>query len=96
MINYSHRYNHYGVRNVMFNNNLTEADCSRCNELETWDHVIKCPKTRELQKEFIKDTTLEIIKINKGKINEEEILDMIEDIVVYLQNRDLEEYKTNQ
>ena len=84
MITCSYRYNHYGVRNAMFNNNLIEVDYPRCNELETWDHMIKYPKIRELQKEFIKDTTLEMIKINKGKINKEEILDMIEDIVIYL------------
>ena len=96
MIACSHGYNHYGIRNVIFNNNLTDVDCPRYNELEIQDYVIKYAKIRELQKEFIKDTTLETIKINKGKINEEEILDMIEDIVIYLQNGDPEEYETNQ
>jgi len=77
MITCSHGYNHYRIRNKMLNNNLIEADCPRYNESKTWDHVIKYPKTRELQKKFIKDTTLEMIKINKSKINEEKILDMI-------------------
>ena len=36
-----------------------------------------------------------MVKKNKGKINIEEILDILEDIANYLQNRDTDEYEMN-
>ena len=95
IITCSHGYNYYSMRNEIINQSLIDSECPRCNKLEIWDHVIKCPTTKELQWEFIKETAKEMIKKNKGEINVEEILDMLEGIVNYLQNGDPDEYETN-
>ena len=95
MITCSYRYNHYDVRNAMINQNLIDSECPQCNKLEIWDYIIKYPITKELQQEFIKKIAKEMIKKNKGKINVEEILDMLEDIANYLQNGDPDEYEMN-
>ena len=71
-------------------------DCPRCSEPETWDHVVKCSKTIEIRKEYILNLTKELLKIKDGQVETNEILDMVEDIMVYLENRDAEEYKTTQ
>ena len=34
MIKYSHRYNHYGLRNALINNNIIGVKCSRCSKVE--------------------------------------------------------------
>ena len=41
---------------------------------------------RELEREFAKETTCELIKKNEEKLNAEEILEMIESTVEYLWN----------
>ena len=42
MIKCAHRFNHYGLREAIINNNMVESICPQCEEVETWDHVIKC------------------------------------------------------
>ena len=50
----THRHSHYGLRDTLINNNVVEERYLRCNNVETWDHVVKCPHTIEIRKEFIK------------------------------------------
>ena len=45
MLKYSYRFNHYGLRDSMFNDNMVEAYCPRCKSIETWDHAVRCPRT---------------------------------------------------
>ena len=91
-----HGYNQYGVRDAMINGRLTDMECPRCNEIETWDHVIKCRSVRHMQREFIKNLTIDLVKENKARIDEEKILNLIEDIVVYFEDGDEDEYESSQ
>ena len=45
--------NYYGIRNALINDDLIEKECLRCNAIETWDHIVRCPKVRSKQREFI-------------------------------------------
>jgi len=95
VIKCAYRYNQYRVRDAMINGKLTGMECPRCNEDEMWDHVIKCRAVRHMQRQFIKNLVKELLKVNKRKVDEEIVLDMIEDIVVYFDNGDEEEYTTS-
>ena len=37
----AHGFNHYGLRDSLMNKNIIDAHCTRCQEVETWDHVTK-------------------------------------------------------
>ena len=80
----------------MINKKNTGDDCPRCSQPETWDHVVKCSKTIEIRRQYVSNLFKEMMKANKGQIETREILDMIEDILVYLENGDPEEYETSQ
>ena len=58
----THGFNHYCVRDAIINNNLTGNECPYCSQLETWEYVIKCNKVRMMQREFVKETTKELLK----------------------------------
>jgi len=58
--------------------------------------MIKCRAVRHMQRQFIKNLVKELLKVNKRKVDEEIVLDMIEDIIVYFDNGDEEEYTTSQ
>ena len=89
-------YNHYGVRHQMINNNMVGSECPRCSDPETWDHVITCHFTKQYRKKFIEDLLAELLKKRSPLVEIEEIFDMLEDILVYLDKEDEEEYETNQ
>jgi len=96
MIACSHGYNHYGLREVLINKNNIGSKCPRCSETETWDHVVKCSKTIELRKDYIFELTKELLKHRNEQVEVTKIFNIVEDIMVYLENRDSEEYKTMQ
>ena len=96
LIKCAHGYNQYGVRDAMINGRLTEMECPRCNEIETWEHVIKCRFVRPMQREFIKNLTLDLLNENDANIDDEIILNLIEDIVVYFDDGDEDEYESSQ
>ena len=96
MITYLHRHNHCSARNARINSNLIDSDYPRCNEPETQVHAIKQLKTKELQRELIKETTKEMIEKNKSATNGEKILVSIEDIVNFLQNKEPGKYNASQ
>ena len=89
-------HNHYGVRNQMINNNMVGSECPRCSEPETWDHVITCHHTKKYRKKFVEDLLAELIKEKSPLMETDEILDMIEDMLIYLDKDDEEDYETNQ
>ena len=62
MMKCAHGYNHYGVREAMINNNMVDSMCPRCEQVETWDHVIKCKETRRLRKDFVEDLLITLVK----------------------------------
>ena len=49
-----------------------------------------------MQREFIKNLTIDLFKENKGRIEDDVILNMIKDIVVYFDDGDDEEYESSQ
>jgi len=96
MIKCAHRYNHYWLRHAMINNNLVEANCPRCNQVEMWDHVIKYCKTKVMRREFIRELVIELVKVKPSNVSIDLIMSFIEDILWYLENEEEEEYETNQ
>ena len=94
IIAYSHGYNHYSLREALINKNNIGCECPRCGETETWDHVVKCSKTIELRKDYIFELTKELLKYRNEQVEVTEIFDIVEDIMVYLENGDAEEYET--
>ena len=74
---------------------MIDERCPRCQEVETWDHVIKCKETTKLRKEFMQKTLLELLK-NRECVDVNEIMSFCEDILVYLENDQEVEYETNQ
>ena len=88
MIKYSHRFNHYGLRETMINNNIVEAICPRCEKVETQDYVIKYEETISLRKEFIKDLVVELVKNKPDDVHVEQIMSFIEDILRYAKNEE--------
>ena len=62
MIKCAYGYNYYRLRNTMINNDIVEAHCSRCNQVETQNYVIKYKEMMSLRKEFIKDLVIVLVK----------------------------------
>ena len=80
----------------MINKKEYGNECPRCSEDETWEHVIKCRKTINIRKEFIKTLIKEMLQKFSTDIDQDEILSLIEDILKYLESDDSDEYETNQ
>ena len=95
MIKCAYGYNHFGLRDSLINNNMIDAHCPRCQEIETWEHIVKCKETMNLRKEFMEKLLLKLLK-NKAKVNMNEIMSFCEDILLYLDSEDEDEYETNQ
>ena len=57
--------------------------------------MIKCGKVRSLQREFVKETTEELLKQKNEKVEEETILEMMEDICKFFEGEE-DEYETTQ
>lgn len=96
MIKCAHGINPYGIRMDMINKKEYGNECPRCSEDETWEHVIKCRKTINIRKEFIKTLVKEMSEKCPTDIDQDEILSLIEDILKYLESDDSDEYETNQ
>ena len=88
-------YNHYGIRHTVINNNMIEENCPRCNEIEMWEHVIKYTETMKIRKEFVTELLKEMFENKDREVDVNEIFEMIEDILRYLEEEE-GEYKTNQ
>ena len=78
MIKCAHGYNHYGLREAMINDCVVEAQCPRCEQVETWDHVIKCRETISLRKEFVKDLVVKLVQNKPEDVNVEAIMSFVE------------------
>jgi len=96
MIKLAHGFNHYGLRDAMINDQMFDATCPRCEETETWDHVIKCRKTLQMRRQFIMKLVIELARNKSEEIHVEEIMSFVEDILRYLENEQEEEYEMNQ
>ena len=92
----SHGFNHHGLRDSMINKNDKGDDCLRCSQTKTWDHVVKYTKTIEMRRDFIFNLTKDLLKGKESQIEASEALDMVEDIINFLENGDAEDYETSQ
>ena len=64
--------------------------------METWEHVIKCRETTSLRKDFVTNLLKEMIENQGREVGINEIFEMIEDILRYLENEEDKEYERNQ
>ena len=72
------------------------CECLRCSEPEIWDHIIRYRKTRDFRRKFITKLLVELMKKKPTNIEYEELFDMVEDILIYLEDGDKNKYVTNQ
>lgn len=95
IIKCAHGFNHYGVRESMFNDNMIDEQCPRCGTTETWDHAAQCTKTIEIRKTCIEKLLMELLK-NRDEVDVNEIMSFCEDILQHLENDLEEEHERNQ
>ena len=58
MMKCAHGHNYHGEREVMMNEDITNQECLRCDEIESLDHVIKCKNIGNVRVECVKDLTI--------------------------------------
>ena len=97
IIKCAHGCNHYGLRDALINNNVVEANCPQCDQLETSDHVIRHSHTIKMRREFIKELATELVKKKPEGANVEMIISFAEDIMhCFEQEENEDKYETNQ
>ena len=79
----------------MINEKSAGTECPRCNKPEMWEHVVECRKVRSLQREFIKKMAQDLFRVNENRIHEDIILNMLEDIVIFFDNGEEDEFETS-
>ena len=79
MMKCAHGFNHYSLRESLINKNMIDACYPRCQEVETWDYVLKCKKTISLRKKFIKGLVINLVENKPEDINAEKIILFAED-----------------
>ena len=62
MIKYTYRFNHYGLREAIINNNIVESIYLQCKKVELQDYMIKCQNTIDLRRKFIKEIVIELVR----------------------------------
>ena len=96
MIKCASDFNHYGVRSKIINNSLVGSEFPRCSDPEMWDHIILCPNTKVLRKKFVEELLQNLLKNRDLSIDCNNIFDMVEDVLVYLERGEGGEYSSNQ
>ena len=92
----AHGHNHYGERDALINKDVTNQECPRCNETESWDQVLKYKNTMKMHVEHAKESTISLMQCKNRKVDAEEILSFIEDMLRCLENEEIEDHETNQ
>ena len=93
MMKCAHGCNHCGERYLMMNKDITNQECPRFNEIEQWDHLIRCKNARHVRVEHVKDLTISLMKCKNRKVDAEEILSFVEDTLRFLENKEIEEHE---
>ena len=96
MIKFAHGCNHYDDRETLINKDATKQECTKFNETESWDHVIKCKHTRKMRVEHAKELTISFLQCKTGKQTQKKFCFFIEDILRHLENEKIEDQVTNQ
>ena len=63
---------------------------------KTQEYIIKCIKTSKFRKDFITDLAKELLAVRQEKVSVNEIFDMLDDILNFLEDNDKNEYEINQ
>ena len=53
IIKYARECDYHSLRDALINNNVVEERCPKCNNVETWDHKVRCLYAIEIRKNFI-------------------------------------------
>ena len=61
----AHGHNQCGEREAMTNEAITNKECPRCDEIESWEHAIKCKNKRHVRVEHVKDLTIFFDELQK-------------------------------
>ena len=86
MIAYTHSFKHYSTREALINNDSKGNECPCCDWIKTWDCVIKYNKTKEIRREYVLELIAALLKIKEDRICHNEIFNMMEDVIVFLEN----------
>ena len=81
IVKYAHRYNYYQLRHSITNSNLIEANCLRCNHVETWDYVVEYRDTVNLRREFMTELSLELLAEKNDKVSVDNVKTFGKDIM---------------
>ena len=81
-------YNHHGCRNSKVNKGMTSNRCPHYDEVEGWEHVIRCEGINQMKEAYLIDLEEGTKKI-KGADNEwETIRHVLDNIRKYVCNSD--------
>ena len=86
MIKCAHGRNHYGEIDRLTNDDVTNQECPRCDETESWDHVNKCKHTKKIRVEHAKELTISLMQCKNRKVDAEEFFSFVKDMLRCLEN----------
>ena len=95
IIKYLYRYDHCGLRDALIDNNMIEAICSRCFEIETWENIIKHSKSKVKRVEFVMKMMSEMIKCKPKDIEIDKIMLFTKGMLRHVEGETEEEYNAN-
>ena len=75
---------------------MTEKECSRCSEMESWKHVVQCSESKHLHTKFVVDLYEDLKKEQIKGIENQDLRAIIKDIWTFIRNERNPEYETNQ
>ena len=82
MIACAHGFNHCRMRDALISNIMTKNECPPSSEIETRDYVIKCTKTKELQRKCVIELMKDLLKNKEESLSCNDVLEMMEDSMV--------------
>ena len=78
--------NHYAMREALINQDVYNCYCPRCDQLETWEHVIKCSKAINLKNAYINELRKKLKSQDKNNLEGGKIARILTDIYNYIYN----------
>ena len=90
LIKCAYGVNHYAMREVVINQDVYNCYCLRCDQLETWEHVIKCSKAINLKNEYINKLRKKLKSQDKNNLEGGKIARILTDIYNYIYNHQVQ------
>ena len=81
-------FNHHGSRTAKINKEIINNKCPRCNELENWECVMRCPANSGMHEEHISSMREELLKIKNFSLVRNAYEWFLEDAKAYLSRQD--------